>query len=86
GTHGSLSLPNLTLWSQDNGPDWWAPIHSSAVPVTPGDSLVAQIAHFAQVIQGQATPLVTARDGLRAVQVIEAIKTAAHTGQVVDVS
>ncbi|MEO0402729.1 MAG: Gfo/Idh/MocA family oxidoreductase, partial [Pseudomonadota bacterium] len=47
GTHGSLSLPNLTLWSQDNGPDWWAPIHSSAVPVTPGDSLVAQIAHFA---------------------------------------
>ncbi|WP_415401185.1 Gfo/Idh/MocA family protein [Tateyamaria sp. SN3-11] len=85
GTHGSLALPNLTVWSQEQGPDWWAPIHDTAVPVDPGDSLVAQVTHFADVIRGDAQPLVTAADGLRAVQVIEAIKSAAQSGTAVDI-
>ena len=83
GTHGALALPNLTVWSQDQGPDWWAPIHNTPVPVDPGDSLVAQITHFADVIRGDAQPLVSATDGLRAVQVIEAIKSAAQSGSAV---
>ena len=85
GTHGSLALPNLTVWSQEQGPDWWAPIPDTTVPVAPGDSLVAQITHFADVIRGDAQPLVTAADGLRAVQVIEAIKSAAQSGTAVDI-
>lgn len=80
GTHGSLALPDLTVWSQQEGPDWWAPIEQTPVPVPPGDSLVTQIGHFADVIAGRAAPLVSGADGLRAVQVIESIKQAAHTG------
>lgn len=85
GTHGSLSLPNLTVWSQKGGPDWWAPIDQTKVPIPLADSLAAQIAHFADVIAGRVPPLVSAEDGLRAVQVIEAIKRAAQLAQPIDV-
>ncbi|APX12929.1 Gfo/Idh/MocA family protein [Tateyamaria omphalii] len=85
GTKGSLSLPNLSLWTQHDGPDWWAPIQQTRVPVPLSDPLKSQIEHFAQVIRGKAEPLVSAADGLRAVQVIEAIKAAAGSGQIVSV-
>ncbi|MFL4469553.1 Gfo/Idh/MocA family protein [Tateyamaria armeniaca] len=85
GTHGSLALPNLTVWSQKAGPDWWAPIDQTRLPIPASDPLSTQIAHFADVIVGRATPLVSAADGLRAVQVIEAIKQAAQTGVSVDI-
>lgn len=79
GTDGALSLPNLTLWRQDGGRDWWAPMHQTRMPLPLSDPLKAQIEHFAQVIRGKAQPLVSGADGLRAVQVIEAIKRAAHS-------
>lgn len=85
GTHGSLSLPNLTVWSQQNGPDWWAPMQAARVPIPLSDPLSAQIAHFVDVIAGRSSPLVSAADGLRAVQVIEAIKQAAQSGNPVDI-
>jgi len=83
GTHGSLALPNLTLWTQADGPDWWAPISQTRMPIAQSDPLSAQIAHFAAVIRGDAAPLVSATDGVRAVQVIEAIKTAAQSGRMI---
>ncbi|WP_299729023.1 Gfo/Idh/MocA family oxidoreductase [uncultured Tateyamaria sp.] len=85
GTHGSLALPNLSVWSQKDGPDWWAPIDQTRIPVPTSDPLSAQLLHFAEVIAGRAAPLVSAEDGLRAVQVIEAIKQAAQTGTAVDI-
>lgn len=85
GSQGSLALPNLTLWSQSGGPDWWAPIQTTRFPVSQADPLAAQIAHFADVIHGRAAPLVTGADGQRAVQVVEAIKTAARTGQAITI-
>ena len=45
------------------------------------DPLVAQMAHFAEVIQGKAQPLVSARDGLQNLLVVEAITQAAKTGR-----
>ncbi|WP_299550847.1 Gfo/Idh/MocA family oxidoreductase [uncultured Tateyamaria sp.] len=85
GTKGSLSLPNLSLWTQKDGPDWWAPMDQTRVPLPLSDPLKDQIEHFAQVIEGNALPLVSGADGLRAVQVIEAIKSAAGSGQLVAV-
>lgn len=83
GRNGSLSLPNLTLWSQSDGPDWWAPMSSTRMPIDAVDPLEAQIAHFADVIRGNAVPLVSGVDGLRAVHVVEAIKKAAQSGRAV---
>jgi predicted dehydrogenase len=47
------------------------------------DPLALQMAHFAQVIRGQAEPLVSARDGLHNLRVTEAIAQAAETGALV---
>ncbi|MEO0744140.1 MAG: Gfo/Idh/MocA family oxidoreductase [Pseudomonadota bacterium] len=80
GTHGALALPNLALWSQENGPDWWAPMSATRYPVDSIDTLVAQLVHFGDVIQHKAAPRVSATDGLRAVAVVEAIKRAAQNG------
>lgn len=85
GRYGSLALPNLTLWTQDDGPDWWAPISATRVPMPAAEPLEAQILHFADVIAGRAAPLVSGADGLRAVRVVEAIKQAARTGHRVDI-
>ena len=86
GTAGSLALPNLAHWSQPEGPDWWAPISATRMPVARIDPLQAQIAHFADVIAGRAAPLVTTEDGLRALRVVEAIKSSAETGHGVDLA
>lgn len=80
GTHGALALPNLAIWSQENGPDWWASISATRYPVDNVDTLVAQLAHFGDVIRGKAAPRVSVTDGLRAVAVVEAIKRAAQSG------
>lgn len=85
GTHGSLALPNLSVWSQQDGPDWWAPMSTTRYPVDSIDTLVAQLEHFGDVINGSVAPRVSAADGLRAVAVIDAIKQAAQTGQTVTV-
>ena len=45
--------------------------------------MTRQLAHFAQVIRGQAQPLVSVRDGLQNLRVTEAIAEAARSGGVV---
>ena len=80
GTHGALSLPDLTLWSQSATRSWWEPMQARNLAVSPGDPFVRQLDHFCEVIEGTATPLVTATEGGRTLAVIEAISRAATTG------
>ncbi len=85
GSHGALSVPDLTLWTHSGKRDWWSPISATALPREASDPLVNQIAHFAAVIAGRAEPLVSGREGLRTLQVIEAIQVSAETSTLVDV-
>ena len=48
--------------------------------------LINQISHFANVIAGNDEPLVSGREGLRTLQVIEAIQIAAEKKEGVQVS
>jgi len=80
GTHGSLSLPNLTLWTNPGTRSWWEPIGATRFPFGFEDPLVRQIDQFAAVILDGETPLAGGRDGLAALEVVEAVKTAAATG------
>ena len=80
GSEGALSLPDLRHWRHSGAPDWWTPMTSAILPHEPGDPLVRQIAHFAAVIHGKVQPLVSARDGLRNIQVIDAIERSAISG------
>jgi len=83
GTHGSLELPNLRLWSNPDKRGWWEAIDDAAIVVEAEDPLVRQIRHFTRVIRDGDPPLVSGREGLRTLAVIEAVKRAAATGETV---
>jgi len=81
GTDGALELPRLRLWCHKGKRSWWSPILAETPPRGQGDPLVIQIEHFCSVIRGEAKPLVSGREGLNSLAVIEAILAAAATGQ-----
>lgn len=86
GSKGALSIPDMKLWRhKDGAQDWRRPIEAKRIGFDPVDPLVAQIAHFRDVILGNAEPLVSAEEGLRSLAVVEAIETSAATGQRVEV-
>ena len=87
GTRGSLSVPTMRLKTYPTPEDrsWWKPFESATVEMVREDPLKHQMAHFVQVIQGEALPLVSARDGLLNLQVTEAIVQAAREGRTVQV-
>lgn len=78
GSEGSLSLPDLRLWSHlERQQDWWTPLSSTTLTRAASDPLVNQIAHFKDVIMEKAIPLVSGEEGLRTLQVIETIQLSA---------
>jgi predicted dehydrogenase len=83
GTGGSLSVPYLDLWHHPARADWWTPLERERVPVVHEDPLGLQIASFCGVIRGTAQAVVPAREGLKTLKVIEAVKQAAATGKLV---
>ena len=85
GTHGSLSVPDLTLWDYRSERDWWQPISATTLPRAASDPLVNQLAHFSAVIAGKDGPLVSGDEGLKTVRVIEAIQMAAKSGETVQI-
>jgi predicted dehydrogenase len=85
GTLGSLAIPTMRLqrYTSAAGQSWHKPLEKSVVALEVVDPLQRQIAHFADVIRGRAQPLVSARDGLANLRVVDAIVAAAKTGRVV---
>jgi predicted dehydrogenase len=79
GVKGSLSIPQLDFWSHPSKPSWWAPIERERLSYTPEDPLGRQIANFCGVIRGKAQPVVSGREGLATLKVIDAIKRAAES-------
>jgi predicted dehydrogenase len=86
GSHGALSIPDLTLWHHDGARDWWSPLSATKLLPEPSDPLVNQIKHFAAVIKRQAEPMVSGREGLRTLAVIDAIQRAGRTGQTIQLA
>ena len=83
GSEGALSIPDMRLWQHEGETSWWNPIKATAMPVSQSDPLINQIAHFAEVIRGAASPLVTGEEGLKTLRVVEAIQTAAQTQKLI---
>ncbi|MCT8161138.1 Gfo/Idh/MocA family protein [Pseudoruegeria sp. SHC-113] len=78
GTRGALSIPDLGLWHHPQKRGWWEPITREGLTVEAEDPLEAQLDHFAEVIAGQAAPLVSGEEGLRTLRVLAAVKQAAR--------
>ena len=87
GTFGSLAIPTMRLqrYRSAAAQSWHKALEKTAIELTPVDPLERQMAHFADVIRGRAAPLVSARDGLSNLRVVDAIVEAARTGRMVSV-
>jgi predicted dehydrogenase len=85
GTRGSLAVPTMRmkLYDRDADRSWWKPFRTQVETIDRADPLARQLAHFCAVIRGEATPLVTARDGLQNLRITEAIALAARSGNIV---
>lgn len=77
GSEGSLSIPDLKVWSHAESKSWWSPIAAQSYPRENSDPLVNQIRHFGDVIVGRALPLVSGAEGMKSLRVIEAIQDSA---------
>lgn len=85
GTFASLAIPTMRLQRFPTAADqsWHKGLTRSTIELDVVDPLERQIAHFAAVIRGDAKPLVSVRDGLQNLRVVDAIVEAARTGRVV---
>lgn len=80
GTRGSLELPTAKIWQNPGERSWWEPISATVFPVANEDPLLRQIRQFARVITLNEPPLVPASEGLKTLQVVDAIiRSAAHS-------
>lgn len=88
-TGGSFEFPGLRIWrdAQDGEGDWSRSLKSDVLPAEKVDPLHEQLTHFAQLIRGETKQAkVSGRDGLEALRLVEAVRTAAKTGRPVSLS
>ncbi len=83
GSAGGLSLPDLRLWRHVAEPDWWTPISATSLKSRDEDPLFVQMAHFARVVRRLEPPLVSGLEGMRSLEVVEAVAASANTGMAV---
>lgn len=81
GTQGSLSIPNMELWSYAQQPGWHTPLSRQTIASAALDPLAEQLRHFCAVIAGREQPLISAEDAMGTLAVVEAVSEAARTSQ-----
>ena len=81
GSQGGMSLPDLRVWQHGEKPDWWTPISAKTLTCKMDDPLDVQMAHFAAVINGEEKPLVSGDEGLKSLEVVEAVALSSATGR-----
>jgi predicted dehydrogenase len=86
GTHGSLSIPTMRLrtYGRDEDRSWFKPFESSVLSAPRADPIALQMAHFVDVIRETAQPLVSGRDGLMNLRVVDAIARAVRDGGTIE--
>ena len=65
GTAGSLAVPSLRRWRYEGERSWTAPLTMERTDRPLADPLDRQLAHFCQVIRGEAEPIIDGRDAFR---------------------
>jgi predicted dehydrogenase len=83
GTKGSISVPQLKLWSYLGQKDWHSPLTTEFLERPKGGALENQLAHFCAVVRGEAEPIVSVADAGRSLAAVEAAHEAARTQRAV---
>lgn len=86
GTHGSLAVPSLEVWRNPGNRSWWEPFDQTRIEVDDEDPLVLQIRQFCKVIRRDEPPLVSGREGLETLRVVDAVKRSAATGERIELN
>lgn len=73
GTKGSLSIPDLKIWSHEKSSDWKTSIKTKRLKFNFNDPLQDQMSHFCNVIEKNEKAYVSGLEGLKSLKVIEAI-------------
>ena len=76
GTLGSLDVPTMKLRTvrENQKPSWFSELDTSILERDLADPLERQLRHFCEVINREAHPFVSVRDGIKNLAVIEAIQ------------
>jgi predicted dehydrogenase len=87
GTRGTLAVPTMRIKFYETSEDrsWWKPFSIDRLTVVREDPLKCQLRNFLNVIRGREPPLVSGRDGLRNLRVIEAIFESINTERTIRV-
>lgn len=85
GTHATLSIPDMSVWSYKGERSWQNELTRETVPVQTATPFELQLKHFVNVIRGQEEPSCTAQAGLGALLVCEAIKNALENNTTVEI-
>jgi predicted dehydrogenase len=80
GTHGSLTLPKLEVWSYQDQRHWEKPISVTRTEPMRTSPYEAQLNNFLAVIAGKEKPICAAQDGLRALEAALAVRESATSG------
>ena len=82
GTIGSIDFPSLFVktYSSYENRSWWESFDTDRLSVERADPLELQIDHFLNVIRRLAQPRVSAFDGFRNLQVIDAVNRSIQSG------
>jgi predicted dehydrogenase len=88
GTHGSLDFPSMKAWTYKNSEErsWRVPFDTSEISYKRLDPLKLQLDHFLDVLQGNASPRVSARDGYRNLLAATAIQRSIQTEKIIFLS
>ena len=81
GTDGALDFPNLELWhAAGEIPEWRNALTRKVIDNPLEDAYIAQLRHFANVIQGEEEPKISAADAAATLQATVAVFEAAQQG------
>jgi predicted dehydrogenase len=88
GTDASLAIPTMRLkrFAGSDERSWWVPLRTETIAIERADPLQRQLENFCAAIRGDAKPVVTGRDGLQNLRVIEALIQAARSGATVSLA
>lgn len=87
GTQGSLAVPTMHTWrygpESKGEPGWMAPFTKKNIALDAVDPLAAQLAHFCDLMDGKAGPIITVTDALQSLLAVEAVRRSIATGRTV---
>ena len=86
GSKASISLPDLTVWSHKEEPNWWTEIEPSFTDFKKNDPFENQLSNFINVIRGKETPIVSGLEGYKSLKVVESILLSSETNKAIKIA